>query len=267
MMSLLSESGLRLLESVCFARTLFAFDFDGTLARIEKDPAGARIAPSTLGLLLRLNELAPVAVISGRTLADLKSKFSSEPAFLVGNHGLQGLGNKRTQQTAFAEQCQRWRSELEPWLQRSAILDGVELEDKCFSLAIHFRNSRAKGRARMEIRRKLGELAPAPKVIPGKCVFNVVPEGGPHKGVALLELMRRIGVSSAFYIGDDDTDEDVFTLPDDGLFTARVGRKAASAARFYIDRQRDVNELLARLIEFHRPALQAPRRRARAEKR
>lgn len=51
--------------------TLFAFDFDGTLAPIVDDPAEARMSPSTWTQLDRLARLAPVAVVSGRAREDL----------------------------------------------------------------------------------------------------------------------------------------------------------------------------------------------------
>jgi trehalose 6-phosphate phosphatase len=79
-----------------------------------------------------------------------------------------------------------------------------------------------------------------------------VPSRGPDKGVALLELMLKSDVKSAFYIGDDDTDEDIFTLPHEGLFTVRVGKKNVSQAKFHIYRQNQIDFLLTRLLSYLR---------------
>ena len=91
---------------------------------------------------------------------------------------------------------------------------------------------------------KVAELSPSPRVILGKCVINLIPAGGPHKGVALLELMRKFKKRSAIYVGDDDTDEDVFTLPDEGILTVRVGKKSSSAAQFFLERQSEIRRMI-----------------------
>ncbi|MGE3758212.1 MAG: trehalose-phosphatase, partial [Pseudobdellovibrionaceae bacterium] len=249
MIYLFSNNGLRFLESVCFTRTLFAFDFDGTLSKIVKNPDDARIHPKTLKLLKRLSQIAPVAVISGRGLSDLKEKFNPSPGFLVGNHGLEGIhiGNQKLEM--FRESCEQWKKHLAQTLKKTE-LEGIEIEDKAFSIAIHYRKSRVKRHAKTLILEALGELTPSARVVLGKCVVNVVPTGAPHKGVALLELMLKAEAKSALYIGDDDTDEDVFALSDPGLFTIRVGKKSLSQAKFYIERQAEVNVLLERLLKF-----------------
>ncbi|NUM89735.1 MAG: trehalose-phosphatase, partial [Bdellovibrionales bacterium] len=72
----------------------------------------------------------------------------------------------------------------------------------------------------------------------------------PHKGTALVEAMRHIGAEAAFYVGDDDTDEDVFSLPEGNIVTVRVGRRAGSRAQFFLQRQRDINRLLRRLVSL-----------------
>lgn len=250
MMNLFSSNGLRLLESLCFTRTLFAFDFDGTLSKIVKEPDRAKINDSTLKLLLKLEAAAPVAIISGRSLNDLRNKFSVAPKYLVGNHGLEGLNSKDKDKESFAKSTRAWKEYLARRKDSNEVFDGVEVEDKTYSLAIHYRNSRQKGVAKKLITELVGQLRPVPRVIPGKCVVNVVPVGGPHKGISLLELMARTKTRSAFYIGDDDTDEDVFALPEGGIFPVRVGKKASSSARYFIESQSDINPLLEKLIEF-----------------
>lgn len=86
-------------------------------------------------------------------------------------------------------------------------------------------------------------------MILGKSVINLVPPGAPHKGVALLEAMMTLNLKCALYIGDDDTDEDVFSLPDTNIISIRVGEKRASHAQFFIKRQTEVNNILKKLIK------------------
>lgn len=251
MINLFSHDGLRFLESVCFTQSLFAFDFDGTLSKIVRNAEEARINKSTLKLLHELGKIAPVAIISGRSLADLRQKFDPSPGFLVGNHGLEGVHAGGARLDSFREICENWKKRLNSTLSvNGELIDGVEIEDKMYSIAVHYRKSRSKRNAKSSILNSLSELTPSARIILGKCVVNVVPTGAPHKGIALLELMLKSDTKSAFYIGDDDTDEDVFTLSDPRLFTVRVGKKKVSQAKFYLPRQEEINNLLATLLRF-----------------
>lgn len=238
-----------ILESLSFTKTLYAFDFDGTLSRIVKVPSEAKIGRLTLQLLQQLAGLAPVAVVSGRSLKDLKQRIICRPAYLVGNHGLEGLGVSPGVYSRAQESCDLWKAKLSG----VEFGSGVEIEDKEFSLAIHYRLSRNKREVKLRIKEALESLEPLPRLITGKSVVNVLPVGAPHKGLAVLEMAKKLGTRSVLYVGDDDTDEDVFSLPDPGIMTVRVGKKASSQARYYLERQSEINELLKRLIQYHRP--------------
>jgi trehalose 6-phosphate phosphatase len=87
------------------------------------------------------------------------------------------------------------------------------------------------------------------RVIGGKLVFNVVSRRAPHKGLALLAARDRAGCDTAFYIGDDETDEDVFSIEEPGrLVTVRVGMSRRSQARYFIRGQTEIDALLEALI-------------------
>lgn len=248
MMPLFSKGALMILESLSFTETLYAFDFDGTLSRIVRDPSDATISPKTESLLRELAARVPVAIVSGRGTDDLRARLRFEPKYLVGNHGLEGLGRDPAALERSLGACRDWRSALV----RSDFGAGVEIEDMAYSLALHYRKSRNKKQARERIHSAVARLRPAPRVIPGKCVVNLLPADAPHKGLAVLELMRSSGARHAFYIGDDDTDEDVFALPDAPILTVRVGEKRASRARYFLRRQSEVNRLLRILLDHHR---------------
>jgi trehalose 6-phosphate phosphatase len=251
MKSLFSKSGLKILESLAFTKTLYAFDFDGTLSKIVRVPSQAGMSARTLGLITRLSKVAPTAIISGRSIADLKPRVGFRPNYVIGNHGLEGLERLDAQRgkslERAAEVCVKWRRELEKY----RFATGVEIEEKSYSLALHYRRCRNKRDARLQILDALTALRPSPRIILGKAVVNLVPTGAPHKGVALMELMMHSGAKSAFYIGDDDTDEDVFALPDTRILTVRVGKKQSSRAQYYIERQADISRLLSLLVDFH----------------
>ncbi len=250
----LAGNGMRALEALSFTPTLYAFDFDGTLAKIVENPADAKMSAETEKLFLSLSMIAKTAVISGRGLDDLRPRFESPPKLLVGNHGLEGLPKSGISKRKALELTSRWKARVIAHLNHS-VVDGIEIEDKGYSLAIHYRKSRNKRVAKAEFLSLASALDPVPRIIPGKCVINLVPSGAPHKGFALLELMNDLGFRSAFYIGDDDTDEDVFSLPEGHgyrVLTVRVGNKKKSHANYFIRRQTEINRILRTLLAFER---------------
>jgi trehalose 6-phosphate phosphatase len=132
-----------------------------------------------------------------------------------------------------------------------------------YSLAVHYRHSRAKKLARARIEAAVARLDRV-RAIPGKCVVNLVPDGAPHKGTALETARAQLGCERALYVGDDDTDEDVFALGDpDRLLTIRVGRKERSRAAYFIRDQRAIDALLGKLAALRACTRPEPARRAR----
>lgn len=242
MRRILARAHADVLAQLAWANVLVALDFDGTLAPIVDDRDGAVMRPSTRDLLAEVCALYPCAVISGRSRRDVESRLDGVPVrYIVGNHGVEpSAGMER-----FEAVVRTMREHLE-----AAIggIQGVEIEDKRFSLAVHFRRSRSATRARHAIEAAIASLPMKTRVIAGKRVVNVLPEGAPHKGIALEALQTLSGADIALYVGDDVTDEDVFESERPGrLIGVRVGRRASSAASYYIDDQPQIDALLERL--------------------
>ncbi|MDE1170744.1 MAG: trehalose-phosphatase [Verrucomicrobium sp.] len=250
MIPVFSEAGLRILESLSFTRTLFAFDYDGTLSRIVDAPEDAAMTAAVAELTEELGRRVPLAVVSGRSVVDLRRRLPFEPAYLVGNHGLEGAMPNPAPLRHFAELCRSWRLQMEASLPPEEEREGVVLEDKALSLALHYRHSRRKKEAKQRILELSARLDPPPRVILGKCVVNLVAEGGPHKGIALQELLSRSGAKAALYVGDDDTDEDAFSLGDPRIIGVRIGYRESSQAQFYIKSQAEMARLLKTLLGF-----------------
>jgi trehalose 6-phosphate phosphatase len=242
---LFAKQNLELLAQLAWSNVLLAFDYDGTLAPIVADRELAKMRPKTAQLLCKVCQLYPCAVISGRSKADVAPRLGNAGVkYLIGNHGLEP-GRDLSE---FAGEIALVRPQLELALSHC---QGVELEDKIYSLAVHYRKSRQKRQARSAIRDAVLALPLAMRIVTGKLVVNVVPERAANKGDALLELREQEAANTAFYIGDDMTDEDVFTLDQPGrLFTVRVGRSKASAAKYFLRDQREMDALLAKLVEL-----------------
>lgn len=244
MKDILASAQRQLVSAFAWSRCLLAFDFDGTLAPIVADPDRATIGVATRDLLVAVNRLYPCVVISGRKGADVRRRVAGMGfRGVVGNHGIEPF-----QATpGVHRQVMRWRPRFEAAL-RGEI--GVWLENKTYSLAIHLRQARAKGRARRTVTDVAGQLGGI-RLIGGKQVINVVPVDAPHKGMALEKERARLRCDTAIYIGDDETDEDVFALDQPGrLLSIRIGRKEASHADFCLGGQGQVDELLRRLIKL-----------------
>lgn len=244
MRSMLSRNHREVLEQFAWSNVLLAFDFDGTLAPIVSDPDRAAMRATTCQRLATLAGLYPVCVISGRARADVLGRLKGSGVHeVVGNHGIESLQVSGK----LAAEVRSWVPRLQS---RLGALRGVVIEDKGFSLAIHYRQSREKKRARAAILAAAALLGDV-RIIGGKQVVNMLPRGAPHKGLALEATRERLGCDTAVYVGDDDTDEDVFAMEQPGrLLAIRVGDKRTSQAAYYLRRQVEIDELLRLLGEL-----------------
>jgi trehalose 6-phosphate phosphatase len=245
MKRILSPDNVEVLAQFAWANTLVAFDFDGTLAPIVAARDEARMRPRTRDLFAKVCRLYPCAVISGRARADVAERLTGKRVrYVVGNHGVEPGKNM----PMFERQIARILPELQAALPDTL---GIDVENKRFSLAIHYRRSRRKRDARKAIYEAIAGVALPLRATAGKLVVNVVPARAPHKGDALLQLRDKAAADTAIYIGDDVTDEDVFQLDQPGrLLSIRVGRARSSAAPYYLRSQAEVDTLLARLIRL-----------------
>ena len=253
MSNILSRANRDILEQFSWSNVLLAFDYDGTLAPIVSNPKRAPMRERTRELLRTLTRLYPVAIISGRAQADALKQLGRIPVQqVIGNHGLEPWHAS----PRLSREVKRWLPLLEEWF---APLSGVRIEDKTFSVAIHYRHSREKKKARAAIAKAVRSLGDV-RVIGGKQVVNLVPNGVPHKGIALERERARLGCDTAIYVGDDETDEDVFRLDQPGrLLGIRVGRNLSSAAMYCIPGQAAIDDLLRVLIESRRSSESARR--------
>jgi trehalose 6-phosphate phosphatase len=254
MKPILGPGQRRLLEQFAWSNVLCAFDFDGTLAPIVSTPDDAGLRPSTRRLLHEVAVLYPCAVISGRARRDVAARLDGLPLFeIVGNHGLEPARGAGAFEAVVARWVPRLRRRLEPHR-------GVVIEDKRLSVAVHYRKSREKKRALQAIRVAVAGLGPL-RAVPGKQVLNLLPAGAPHKGLALEAVRARAGCDTALYVGDDDTDEDVFALDQPGrLLCIRVGRRHGSLAPYYLRRREEIDALLRFLRDIGRQTRPQPRR-------
>lgn len=249
MKRLFAPSSLERVSQATRGELLLAFDYDGTLAPIVAERQRAEMRVSTARLLVRLARLYPTAVVSGRSRADVVRRLAgAEVKHVIGNHGLE----PGTDLDLFADEIEAARRSLEVALRDSP---GVEIEDKRYSLSLHYRRAHRRALALAAIERAVADLPHPMRLVPGKLVANVVPTRAPNKGDAVLALRAKEGVAAVIYVGDDVTDEDVFRLGEpERPISVRVGPSKSSAAEYYLADQREMDALLFELIRLRSPS-------------
>jgi trehalose 6-phosphate phosphatase len=243
---LFSPEGEAALAAAMQHGPLIALDFDGTLAPIVATPDMARVPLPVSSRLRKLRDVLHVAILTGRSVDDVRGRLDFEPHFIVGNHGAEdGLEERERALQAGLDPVRALLGRHADALAQA----GVTVEDKRLSLALHYRLSRNAEAARSLI----SELVPgnfgSVRVVPGKMVANVIHADAPDKAHALLALVRRCAAGCAIFVGDDANDEPVFAAAPEGWLTVRVGRDAPhSAAAFYLDGSFDVALFVDRML-------------------
>ena len=235
---------------------VFYLDFDGTLAPIVVEPELARMAPQTRAVLEDLSKQEGIllCVVSGRSLADIKSRVGLSSLVYSGNHGLE---IERESLRFVHPEAGHGRAAIEDLNRRVAglplLIPGVRLEPKGLSTTIHFR--RAGPTARDQIETIVRSRVPADHldlmVTEGKMNYEVRPRLDWNKGSAVRWIHERIKdrAALAFVIGDDRTDEDAFPSLADAI-TIHVGPSDSTSARYYLPDQSELGSLLGWLLEL-----------------
>ena len=239
---LFSRPNQDLLEMFAWSNVMLAFDFDGTLAPLVDSPARAAMRPSTRRLLRLACRLYPCIVITGRTRQDTVGRLRNiDVCRVVGNHGAEPSPHG----DAMRRRVRQWIPALTARLGRR---QGVFIEDKGFSVALHYRQARERNATRRVVfsaARALDDV----RLIGGKLVVNCLVPGARHKGLALERERTHFACDTVIYVGDDETDEDVFQIDRPGqLLSVRVGRRKTSAASYFIRNQAEIDKLLERLV-------------------
>src|SRR6476661_4134488 len=231
-------------------------DIDGTLLDLAPTPREVWVPPDLTTTLNRLLEMTSgaLALVSGRSLNDIDLIFAPELFPAVGGHGAEmriSIDNE-----SIDIHAPPMDKELKRRLAAIAKLSpGILLEDKGYSLALHYRLAPHAEKAIYEAVSLIrSDLPNAPiEVLPGKCVCEIK-HSGFNKATGVRELMIHEPFKSRhpIFIGDDVTDEAVFAImPDlDGLAFS-VGRRAKGVAAHF-DAPSDVREFLAHLLDDER---------------
>ena len=261
MIPLFSDQGKTQIDRIIRPGVLCAFDFDGTLSPFT-GYENASLPETIHEKLVHLQSMAPVAILTGRALPDIRTRLAFRPDYLVANHGQEGVPGNERESEKYRRTVDCWAQALQKELADPVRYDrGIRLDNKRYSLAVHYRKAADYEATESRLTRLFSEVTPDAHVLPGKFVYNLIPQGAPDKGDALLALMKTAGSQTAIYAGDDWTDEDVFSLDEPDILTVRIGKNTESHARFYLETQGDIARLLDLLIDKTRAVLSSETRR------
>ncbi len=199
---------------------------------------------ATRRLLAAAADRYPCVVISGRARHDVTKRVGSIPLFHVsGNHGLEPWA----QTAGYARRVKGWVRRLR---ERLASYSGVVVEDKTYSVTIHYRNAVHGRRLLAAIDRAVRGLRGA-RSLGGQQAISLVPRDAPTKGAALEHARRLLACDTAIYVGDDQADEDAFSAAHaDRLLAIRIGARRQSRAPYYLRNQPEIDDLLRALLAF-----------------
>ena len=189
-------------------RPLLFLDYDGTLAPIVDEPAAAHPHPDAPALLARLAREHPLFVVTGRDLAALHRLLGGEVE-AIGLHGAERGRLGGHVESALPDAAREALAE-----RKAAVpnVDGVVMEEKGASFAVHYRQAIAAGRedaARAALEAWTADLSDALDAVWGKAVVELKPRGI-SKGTAVTTVLREHPDRTPVYLGDDTTDEDAF---------------------------------------------------------
>ncbi len=202
-----------------FAMPFFAdecalfLDIDGTLAPFALTPDDAHIPESVLRDLGKLQDQlnGAVAMVSGRSMPDIDRMSAPHVLPAAALHGLEiRLPNGRVELPQHGEE---WLNPARETIRELAHRHPeIFIEDKGFSLAVHYRRKPELEHGMLDILRSL-QTACAEHVFlqEGKLVGELRLRGG-DKGTAIQRLMQCAPFQGRrpVFAGDDKTDEDAF---------------------------------------------------------
>jgi trehalose 6-phosphate phosphatase len=244
---------LVLLDSCNLDRLAILLDVDGTLLDIAPTPSEVVVPPELPKTLSRVRDRleGALALVSGRMIAELDEFFAPLELVAIGGHGAElrpAAGGP-----VIAGRASPLDAEFKQQLKDIAGRHpGVLVEDKGYSLALHYRQVPKQGMSLVHEVKHAHQAwgDQSIELLYGKAVLELK-FAGFNKGTAVRQLMTYppfVGRAPIF-VGDDHTDEDAFkVMPEFNGQAMSVGRKLSGIDK-YFPCPNDVRLWLAHLTE------------------
>jgi trehalose 6-phosphate phosphatase len=233
-------------------------DYDGTLTPIVDDPDEARLTPAMRATIEALATSTLVAVVSGRDLADVRTKVGIDGLAYAGSHGLDILRPDGSRQQLATDHLHALDLAEQTLERRLPDVPGVRIERKRFAIAVHDRQvDDAVVRSRIaEVVERIAAEHPELRATGGKRIHELRPDIDWDKGRAIETLLVELDAEDRvpIYLGDDLTDEDGFRAVKGLGGVAVVVRgeddERSTAADAALDTTDDAGRFLDELLEL-----------------
>ena len=225
----LIEDRPRIENKILGKKFLFiGLDYDGTLTPIVSHPDHAWLPQDTKSLLKDLLNLPNtfVSIISGRSYDDVRRRAGIKRIIYAANHGMEIKGRDFSfsikNSKKYIEEINKTCRNM---TQRLKEIEGVWVENKGLTASVHYRLADSEDVKKMkQIILPIIKTSKDLKLRRGKKVWEIRPNVDWNKGKAVAYILERClkknlkRKSVVVYIGDDQTDEDVFSLlREDGI--------------------------------------------------
>lgn len=227
-------------------------DVDGTLLEIEKHPDLVSADRELLQLLDRLGDRydGAVALISGRSLAQLERIFGPLSIAAAASHGLE-LRPRADEVTLLAAAVPA--AVLEAIAEFTERHPGLVMERKSFSVGVHYRaRPELAGKVTERLQDIVAGLDHGFRLQHGKMMVELLPAAA-GKGRAIRAFMQRHPFRGRrpVFVGDDVTDEHGFAAVNElGGLSVRVGDLPATSAQWRLGNVSELRAWLLKAIDF-----------------
>lgn len=205
-------------------------DIDGTLIDIADHPLDVVVPPGLLSTLrdLRTRLGGALALVSGRSLAQIDLLLGETPFDLAGSHGLEWRDGSGRDQVV-ADRNPTLEKVANQIIAASSALHGLYVEHKAYSIALHYRTNLELAEQAWALARAGAESLGADfTLLGGKAVVEIVPARA-LKGMAIERFLAAPPYAGRLpvFAGDDLTDESGFAqVKLGGGITIHVGPEA-----------------------------------------
>jgi trehalose-phosphatase len=241
-------------------------DYEGTLVPLSQTGEEVHMADTVHEHLVELTRLPSVrlAIISSRSLIELREKINLLNAHYLCNHGLEISGPELNFHHSVAEKFRTIIHEAANTLKTQLRVERAVVEDRGLSVGLNYRgvmenqvssleaktgnllaNAVRERKVRMEKTRRMIEIVPAVDWDRGKAVkmlYQHYQAEFPGKKILLL------------YVGDDSMDEPAFRFALQAGIPYKVTQSKITDARFYLKMQTEISRVL-KLVRENAPGV------------
>jgi len=239
-------------------------DYDGTLAPGGPGPEPARLPGETLKQLQRLSALRRVTlgILSGRSVAELRSLVQIDQAWYAGLHGHEIRNPQGLERRWYTRREARRIAALADRLERDlAGVPGVRIERKGGGMAVDYGQvpgDRVRD-AQEAVLRTWKTEGQGLRLMPGERELEILPAENRTKGTAVRFILGKIrGSVLPVYFGDDRTDLDAFRALRGTGISIGVGDVSSPYLEYRVKDPAAVGKALERIADLLEPGADRP---------